>query len=64
MQKQICEDCGYRFAPWDTVYLWPEGRETVCVCPCCMEARVNEMSVQDLAEQMGVRGYLAEELAK
>jgi len=29
-----------------------------------MEARVNEMSVQDLAEQMGVRGYLAEELAK
>lgn len=62
MRKQRCEDCGMAFAPWDRVYHWPEGNGERQLCQCCTEARLEELTLRDVARVIGVTEWTAEEL--
>lgn len=63
MKKQRCDDCGGVFAPWSTIYHWPEGKGGRYLCGCCVESRISEMTIRDMALALGVTELTPEDLA-
>ena len=65
MKKISCEDCGATLEEWDSVFLWPEEfGQTVLLCENCMEARIVELRIREIAERFGVQECTAEELSQ